>query len=279
MNTPEQIGFGLIGKAQRLQYCLTPRMMGLLVGLTMSLLLAIVASAQTSTAPVAAPKPPAQWPKGISFTATGSIGGSEQALALSGLYNFNIAFRKRFKIGLGLRSSSYWGQGKYFETAPASLTTNQEGPQVIFVPSIPQNIDSIKVGQSYTQSINAYLNLEYAISSKFDIGFNIDLAGITIGSASDISLVSSYVTNASSVRLSAKPTFDNLLLTSDNDKGSLNSEIYARYHVNDRWAIVGGASFLFSELKTDQKNYNFGNDRFRRKALLGTIGVTWYPFR
>jgi hypothetical protein len=217
-------------------------------------------------------------PSGYLVTANASVGKNEQTLAFSGLYNWRVAFKNRFKVGLGVRSSHYFGQNQYFETAPAKFTTNQEGPQVLFVPSVPGNIDSLKVGSAYVHSLNLMLNLEFAITPKWDIGTNIDLIGFSFGSANDISHISSYYPVESSPQFSAKASFNNLLLISDNDKGSLNSEFYGRYHLNDRWAINGGATFIFSELQTS-KGFDFGNDLFRRKAFLGTVGVSWYPFR
>lgn len=58
-------------------------------------------------------------PKGYLVTANASVGKNEQALAFSGLYNWRVAFKNRVKVGLGVRSSHYFG------TAPARLTTNQ----------------------------------------------------------------------------------------------------------------------------------------------------------
>jgi hypothetical protein len=76
----------------------------------------------------------------------------------------------------------------------------------------------------------------------------------------------------------AKPTAFNLLLISDSDIGSLNSELYARYWINDRFAVRVGASFQFIEYKTD-KNLTFENDRFRHKALLPFVAITYSPFK
>jgi hypothetical protein len=49
----------------------------------------------------------------------------------------------------------------------------------------------------------------------------------------------------------SRPTQWNLLLTSDNDYGSLNSEFYAQYFIHKAIALKLGFTFLFSEYKTD----------------------------
>jgi hypothetical protein len=76
---------------------------------------------------------------------------------------------------------------------------------------------------------------------------------------------------------SAKPTSLNLLLVSDNDKGSLNSELFARYLIGEKWGIKGGVQFLFSEYTTDTELQQFPepNDRFRNKSLMFSAGVSY----
>jgi len=223
-------------------------------------------------------------PSGYLVTANASVGKNEQTLAFSGLYNWRVAFKNRFKVGLGVRSSHYFGQNQYFETAPAKFTTNQEGPQVLFVETFPGNIDSVKTASTNLLALNAYVNLEFAVTDKWDLGFNIDLAGVTVGGQHDGTFVSSYNTPGTSqyqdVQTKLRPTNVNLLLISDNDFGSLNSEAYVRYHVRDNWGVQAGLSFFFAELTSDTKyKVNFDNDRWRHKGLLGMVGVTWHPTR
>jgi hypothetical protein len=72
-----------------------------------------------------------------------------------------------------------------------------------------------------------------------------------------------------------KPTAFNVLLISDNDHGTLNSELYAKYYFNEDWGIKIGAQFLFTEYTTDTEVQQFPepNDRFRNKSLMLAIGV------
>jgi len=75
-----------------------------------------------------------------------------------------------------------------------------------------------------------------------------------------------------------KPTTLNLLLTSDNDIGTLNSEFFARYWIKPAWAIKAGYTFLFTEFTTNRE-LTFNNDRFRNKAGMFMVGITYAPFK
>ncbi|HEX6224292.1 MAG TPA: hypothetical protein VFZ52_07775, partial [Chryseolinea sp.] len=74
----------------------------------------------------------------------------------------------------------------------------------------------------------------------------------------------------------------NLLLTSDNDIGSLNSEFYLRYKFNSKLSLRAGYAFVFSEYRTHTSlSFDEGrivNDRFRYKAAMAFVGVTFKPF-
>jgi hypothetical protein len=84
---------------------------------------------------------------------------------------------------------------------------------------------------------------------------------------------------ATGVPVTAKPTGFSLLLISDNDKGSLNSELFARYRWNDSWGVKLGFQFFFAEYTTDTKVQTTPgggtNDRFRKKMAGAGIGITY----
>ena len=73
----------------------------------------------------------------------------------------------------------------------------------------------------------------------------------------------------------AKPSAFNILLISDNDRGSLNSELYGKYYWNEKWGVKLAAQFLFTEYTADTEIQQFPepNDRFRNKSLLLALGV------
>lgn len=214
---------------------------------------------------------------GLAAHANVYAGQNEGGLSAAVVKHWGLGARERFRIGVGVRLSSYLSNNQVFETAPARLTSNQEGPQVIFVETQRGNIDTVKVDDlATTTSLNLMLNLAYGFAPKWEVGFNIDLAGLSVGNRPSGQFISSYYPASQyQTAVTARATPVNLLLISDNDWGSLNSEFYVRYAATSRWAIQAGASFLFAELTTDQK-YLFDNDRFRRKAFMGMVGVTYF---
>lgn len=221
----------------------------------------------------------AQWRNNSSVKLNANVGQSEALVSLAAFQHVPIAFNKRLKVGLGLRSNHYFSGQQNYETAPARITTNQTGPQVLFIPSYPQNIDTFRVSNSQVNSLNLAIDFQFDITPKWRVGTNIDLIGISYGPKTNGDFISSFSPDPNTPRnFSSTPTPTNILLISDNDVGSLNSEFYAQYQLNHWFDINAGLSFHFAELTTAFKPI-FDNDRFRRKSVMGFVGVTWYPFR
>jgi hypothetical protein len=201
--------------------------------------------------------------------------GSAFAVSSSYFYNWRLGKSKKFEIGLGARYSGLFGKDLQYITAPAKLTSGKTGPGALFTENIKANIDSLLVQKPQTNSINIALELGYIITPKFYAAFNIDLIGFSFGKKINDGL---YVkNNAGTPGISGKPSGFNALLISDNDRGSLNSELFLRYKLNNKWAIHGGLGFLFSEYTTDTKVQQLPapNDRFRYKSAGGLLGVTY----
>jgi len=203
-----------------------------------------------------------------------SIGASNSqgALSLSYVHLWKLGTSKKFGIGIGGRITSYLGTNQYYTTAPAELTSDSKGPGVIFKDDIPANIDSFLIQSPQANCLNVSVNFEYPVSKKMVAGFNIDLIGFSFGGSRG----GTYINGANTTTVDASPTPFNLLLVSDNDKGSLNSELYIRYSLNERTALKLGAQFLFTEYTTTYKVQTFpsGNDRFRNKSLMLCLGVS-----
>jgi len=215
-----------------------------------------------------------------------SVSAAGQQFAGAGAYSLNwgIGKSRKFRIGAGVRYTGFYANKRDYVTAPASLTSNQTGPQVLFAETFNENLDTLNLETTYTNILNLYTSLEYRVHPKLDLGFNIDVFGFGFGRRS----IGTYkaervgkdpgeesIFNES--RQTAKPAPVNLLLVSDNDVGSLNSELYVRYHFSDKWALRAGATFLFSEFTTDRK-LALDNSRYRYKALMGLVGITFKPF-
>lgn len=205
--------------------------------------------------------------------ATLAAGSYQGSLALSWVHDWRLGKQKKFAIGLGGRFTSYVGQNQYYTTAPAKFTSGSTGPDVIFKDDIKGNIDSLLVRSPQVNALNVFINLDYRIGSRFIAGFNIDLIGISYGG----SRTANYINGSSGKVTEASPTPFNLLLVSDNDLGSLNSEFYLKYYFKGKWGIKAGAQFLFTEYTTITavQTYPEANDRFRNKSLMFSLGVSY----
>lgn len=203
---------------------------------------------------------------------TVAVGKSQQTLSISFARDFFVGPRDKIMLGVGVRVTGYSGSGQYYVTAPAMLTSGATGPQVIFKPNIVANMDSLFVSRPAIVAGNLYINLGYRFSRKLSAGFNIDLVGISGGKQ----VVGRYINGSNGTLTNALPTQFNILLVSDNDRGTLNSELYAKYRLTELFSLRGGMQFLFTEYTTETKMQQFPepNDRFRRKSLMFMFGVS-----
>ncbi len=214
----------------------------------------------------------AQRNQSIADVAVAAGGGFSPALSYN--YNWGLGKKGKFKIGTGIRFTYFGGHHKDLITAPATLTSGEKGPQVLFTETILANLDTLhlaKVGVGY---INIPVHLQYSFSKKFEVGFNIDAIGLSFGSKQSGTFYANNSKSLDKSTQSAKPTTFNLLLVSDNDLGSLNSELYARYWINDKVGLRAGLSFQFIEYTSD-KILTLENDRFRTKNLLPMIAFSY----
>lgn len=211
--------------------------------------------------------------KSDSFTA--AFGSSEFSTALAYNHLWKLGKKQKFGIGAGIRLTNYFGSNKYYTTAPAKLTSGKTGPGVFFADDILQNIDSVLFKKSQVNALNVSINFDYNIYKKISVGFNIDAIGFTFGGKQNGSYLGN---NGAGAATTAKPTSFNLLLISDNDLGSLNSEFYAQYKFNKKWGAKAGFQFLFTEYTTATKVQTTPdgqkNDRFRNKSSGISFGIT-----
>jgi hypothetical protein len=223
--------------------------------------------------------------EGHLFGATVNIGSGEFATAFSWSHYHGFGEKKRFKLGYGLRMSNYFGSNQDYRTAPAKYTSGKESFAALFSEDIVANFDTVSFKSVQANALNAGIYLSYTpkiLKDKLDIGVNIDAIGFSFGGKQQGFFRGEGVFNEANV--GAKATPFNLLLISDSDLGSLNSEWYLRYWLSEQWAIKLGYEFLFTEFTTDDKiqpipNTNEFNDRFRRKSSMLMLGVQFAPFR
>ncbi|MDB5256344.1 MAG: hypothetical protein JWM14_1039 [Chitinophagaceae bacterium] len=212
-----------------------------------------------------------------------AIGDQQAAGTLSWLHLYGIGHKKqRLKIGYGIRFTSYAGANKWYTTAPSKYTSTRQDPLTIFSDNVDNNIDTIATVTPQVNLINLSITIEYNVWRSFDLGFNIDAVGFSFGGKQKVNVLSSSYDDGQSPVTYARPTSFNLLLTSDNDIGSLNSEFFVRYWLSPKFGIRAGYSFLFTEYTTENKlsfdNGRIENDRYRLKSSLFLLAVTFKPF-
>lgn len=214
------------------------------------------------------------------YDLTFSTSGKQSLAALNWSHLHGLGKNKKFSIGYGIRFNSNFGKNADYITAPAKLTSGSTGAGVIFSEIIAGNLDTISFCNYAVNTLNLAIHLNYKIKSYLMIEFNIDALGLSFGSEKTAKYTSSKKSQSPNTNenQAAKPTLYNVLLTSDNDIGSLNSELLVKYWFKQKWAIKGGASFSFTEYTTNNKLY-LDNNRFRNKSLQAMIGISYSPFR
>jgi hypothetical protein len=165
---------------------------------------------------------------------------------------WGLGASKRFKIGAGVRLTSFFGSKLDFTTAPANLTSK------------PEMVDTVNFASVQSNALNLNIQLQYSFK-KLDVGFNIDAIGASFGAGQSGTVAASTSTLNKSTQAAKLSSF-NVLLVGDNDLGSLNSELYARYWFTEKIGLRVGGSFQFIEYTTD-KVIAFDNQRFRLKTL------------
>ena len=210
---------------------------------------------------------------------TGTAGASQGTVAASYVYNWKIGKKKKIEVWLGTRFTTYFGTKRDFLTAgPAKKTRSSTTPFLIFFAGQEeQNFDTLTVQRPLTNSFNLSLNLGYNFSRKWYAGLNIDLIGFTFGRKGAGILISN---GSTTIDPNAKPAAFNLLLTGDHDKGTLNSEFFLKYKLDDRWALKVVYQFLFVEYETETRSQTFDdgsmNVRFRNKANNFGVGIAYH---
>jgi len=213
------------------------------------------------------------------FDASFSTLGSQSALSANYHHLHGLGKAKKFSVGYGVRFTSNYGKKVDFITAPAKLTSGSTGLGVIFTENKLENFDTLSLAKYAVNTLNLSIHLNYKFHPKWDVEFNIDALGFSFGKQQTADYLSSKRLSSPNqdTKQKVKPTSFNLLLVSDNDLGSLNSEILLHYWFKPKWTLKLGASFVFAEYTSENKLF-LDNNRFRNKALMGMFGITYSPF-
>ena len=228
------------------------KFIGLLI--VLANLFSISAGAQENTA-ITTPAKRQYFDLGIGF------GNSQTSISGSYLHNWHVGKKRKIFLGVGGRINSQFGNDVYFTSAPASLASEEK------------NVDSLFISSPSVFAVNAVINLGYRFSEKFQVGFNIDAIGFSVGAEK----AASFIRNGGNSPALAKPTSFNLLLIGNNDQGSLNSQFYLQYDFKPNLGVKAAYQYFFTEFTTNTNVQQTPepNDRFRNKASMGYIGVVY----
>ena len=163
---------------------------------------------------------------------------------------------KNFSIGTGLRFGGFSAKDIYFTSAPSSLYKTNSA-------------DSILAPAPAIYSVNAFLNLNYQITSKIQAGFDIDLIGLSFGPNGS----PTFISNGQSQITKVNPTPINLLLINANNRGSLLSNIYVRYQITNRWGGRISYQKSYTEISTEQLLQTIPEDNKRFRYVTGLVGL------
>ena len=190
----------------------------------------------------------------LDFTVGTANQNFETALMIQRIHRINLIKKLQLGLGYGLRYTANSLKDRSLTASPEKF----------------QSDDRLALSSGTIHSLNAAIHLQISWG-RFEAGFNIDVGGLGFGgSQTGTYSVAGVVTSQET----AKPTPTNLLLGGSRDIGSLHSERYVRYWINDKLAVKLALGHLFGEYTTDRK-LNLDNDRFRTIYDPLIVGVTY----
>lgn len=196
----------------------------------------------------------------------------------------NVGERKLIAFGWTARLGAFYGDNINYYTAPARLTRGETGFAALSAPLLVRNVDTVRYDYVTMTSLNLGLRAQINLGIV-ELGASADLLGLTFGRSRTGRYISSTgAFQADSVNRKpfkgadafqqARPSTLNLRLLGDNDMGTLSTEVYARIHISQRFAIKGGYQWLTTETKVNNKDVVADNNRFRNRAGLAYLAIT-----
>ena len=209
---------------------------------------------------------------------TATLGKSPGVIAASYVYNWRLGKRRKWEIGAGARWTAYTASHSEFTTAPGRLSRGTTVPFVIvFAGQKTENWDTLTLHRPFVNTINTSINFGYHFSEQWMAGFNIDVIGFSFGPVRSGTLTAN---GAQLAEPRAKPAAFNILLTGDNDYGSLDSEFFLKYKPGKHWGIKAVYSFYFAEYTTTTIRQTAPDgtmvDRFRNKVNSLGLGLAYH---
>ncbi|GAB3563509.1 hypothetical protein GCM10027578_07320 [Spirosoma luteolum] len=196
----------------------------------------------------------------------------------------NIGQHKLFSVGWTLRFGAFYGDNINYTTAPARLTRGKTGFAALSADEIPANIETVRFDYAVLTSANVGVRAQINLG-RLELGGSADLIGLTLGrtrtgrflnSAGRFrvdSATTAPFTGANAFQ-AARPTRFNARMLGDNDMGSLSTELFARFRINQRIAIKAGYQWQTTEMKVSNRDVVADNDRYRNRTGFPYLAVT-----
>lgn len=177
---------------------------------------------------------------------TAALGARRGYVAASAWQLWSPFGQQRLQAGLGFRATGFFLPGQSYDAQNGATDATLHLPAGRHV------------------ALNAALHLRARVAGPVRVGFNIDLAGLTLGP----SLCGQRLQAGMAERAVARPVRGNLLLGGTQDRGTLNSDFYVSVDVAAHYSVHAGFSHVVNA-------YAVGDQRFQRFANQAALGVAY----
>ncbi|GAB4022177.1 hypothetical protein GCM10028808_69210 [Spirosoma migulaei] len=205
-----------------------------------------------------------------------------------------IGERKLFSLGWTMRLGAFYGDNLNYYTAPARLTRGKTGFGALGAPLLVNNIDTVRYDYVSMTSLNVGIRAQINLG-RVVLGASADLVGLTIGksrtgryksstgqyalrSASGQDSINVYF-QGNNVFQQTSPSHFNVRLLGDNDIGTIATEVYVRIRLNQRVGVKLGYQWLTTETTAANRNVIADNKRFRHRAGMAYLALTFPIFQ
>jgi hypothetical protein len=195
-----------------------------------------------------------------------SFGENSNTFSGNVVKNFKVLKSEKLHLGVGARAGYFQGKDVSYLTAPAKHKKSKDG------------IDTVIVSKPMFISVGLTLNASYHFTPQWSVGCNVDAIGFTFGKKKDSDFYPSLASqNEDPARKKltneqVKPSQNNFLLLGNNNKGTLYSEVFARYRYQERYSLKVGYSFITTEYSSKNRIGHDNNYRFRNTSGQIMIG-------
>lgn len=177
---------------------------------------------------------------------------------------FNIAWKKRIRLGAGFRFNMANVTDRTYVTA------FQARPDA-------GSYNSLFLDDHTVYSLNLTLNADISFTCWLDAGLNIDVVGVSFGESTDALYRSASFFPAASTE-QAKPELLNVFAFGNNNRGTLNTQFYLRFWPGELFFVKAGSSLYHLSENTDN-TLNYSNNRFNTDSYMGFVFLGWTPLK